>query len=154
MQRIAMDMLVFVRDREYPELLGSVRGKRVGLWTCNTCARLCNGMGGTEAAERLAERLRSDGVEVAGVRSVSASCLEGKVRAKLEKEPFPDSDVLISLTCDSGSYCLAKVSEGEVVNPFVTLGRGYLSEDGVPVLKEGDAHRRYPKSTDRSDPFV
>ena len=41
-------MTVMARDRGYDELLGDVRGRRVLVWTCNTCARLCN-IGGREA---------------------------------------------------------------------------------------------------------
>lgn len=147
-------MLIFVRDRDYSELLSSVHGKKVAVWTCNTCARLCNGIGGTEAAERLAEALRRDGIDVIGVRSVSASCLEEKVCARLEKEPLSEADVLISLTCDSGSLCTARLSCKEVINPLITLGRGYLSKDNVPVLTDNGSHEAYVPGRDRSDPFV
>ena len=57
-------MTVMARDRGYDELLGDVRGRRVLVWTCNTCARLCN-IGGREAGDRLASKLSEDGVDVA-----------------------------------------------------------------------------------------
>lgn len=46
-------MTVMARDRDYPDLLEDVRGRKVLVWTCNTCARMCN-IGGKEAGERLA----------------------------------------------------------------------------------------------------
>lgn len=147
-------MLIFVRDRDYSGLLRAVQGKKVAVWTCNTCARLCNGIGGTEAAERLAEALRKDGTDVIGVRSVSASCLEEKVCARLEKESLDEADLLISLACDSGSSCVARLSGKEVINPLITLGRGYLSKDNVPVLTQNGYSEEYARGKDGSDPFV
>ena len=147
-------MLILIRDREYPELLDSVKGKKVVVWTCNTCARLCNGIGGTKAAERLAESLSSDGADVIGVRSVSASCLEDKVCARLEKEPVDDADVLISLTCDAGSSCASRISGKHVINPLITLGRGYLSKEEVPVLTQNGVDEEYPPGRERADSYV
>jgi len=147
-------MLVFIRDRDYPELLRSVRGRKVAVWTCNTCARLCNGIGGTGAAERLAEALTKDGIDVVGVLSVSASCLEEKICARLEKEPLDEADVIISLACDSGSLCASRLSGKEVINPLITLGRGHLSKDNVPVLTQNGRDEAYPIGRNGSDPFV
>ena len=48
-------MIVMARDRGYDELLESLKGRRVLVWTCNTCARFC-GVGGREAAEDLRRR--------------------------------------------------------------------------------------------------
>lgn len=147
-------MLIFIRDREYPELLDSVKGKKVVVWTCNTCARLCNGIGGADAAGRLAAALGRDGIDVIGVRSVSASCLEDKVCARLEKEPVDDADVLISLACDSGSYCASQISGKHVINPLITLGRGYLSKEEVPVLTQNGGREEYPPGRERTDPYA
>ncbi|MDR3206561.1 MAG: hypothetical protein LBT41_05680, partial [Candidatus Methanoplasma sp.] len=74
-----MTMLMMAKDRSYPDLLEALRGKKAAIWTCNTCARLCCGVGGHEAAARLAEALNKDGVEVAGIMYTSASCLRDKV---------------------------------------------------------------------------
>ena len=54
-------MTVMARDREYDQLLEDVRGRKVLIWTCNTCARLCN-IGGQEAGQRLADRLSGDDI--------------------------------------------------------------------------------------------
>lgn len=129
-------MLIMERSMELPQILESVKGRKVAIWTCNTCARLCNGMGGDAAAERLAQYLRDNGVEVTGTLSTSASCLRAKVAAK-SSPVIGSADVIISMTCDVGADNARKVFGKEVLEPFVTLGTGFLDEDGVPFLKDG-----------------
>jgi len=63
---IARDMIILEKDMRPSEILDKVCGRKVSVWTCNTCARLCNGMGGDEAAERLCAYLRDNGVPVPG----------------------------------------------------------------------------------------
>jgi hypothetical protein len=122
-------MLMIARDREYEDIRDSLKGKKVIIWTCNTCARLCNGMGGDEAANNLASVLKRDGIEIKGVMSTSASCLKGKVRQKEDKEIIGDADTILSLTCDIGSQCASSVFGIKALNPFVTLGPGFIDED-------------------------
>lgn len=133
-------MMVVARDRDYPELLEEVRGKRVLIWTCNTCARLCNGVGGSKAAESLAGRLSRDGVNVCGVLSTSASCIDLKVAEKASDVSANDVDVLISLTCSVGSDRASVIFQRPSINPIETFGFGYLSGEGEPtVIRDGKA---------------
>ena len=122
---------MMVRDRTYRQLVESLTGKKVAVWTCNTCARFC-GVGGAEAASRLANALSGDGVDAYYAGSTSASCFEGKVAEKLDLSKDPD--VIISLTCDMGALCVMRVALREVVNPIMTLGPGFMTVDGVPVV--------------------
>lgn len=117
------------RDRPYSELKDELVGKKVVIWTCNTCARLCNNIGGNDAAERLAAALEKDGVEILGILSTSASCLEGKVRAKEDKGMMEKADVVLSMTCNIGALCAERVFGKEVLNPLVTVGAGFVGED-------------------------
>lgn len=149
-----MAMLVMVRDREYPELLESLKGKRVAVWTCDTCARLCNSIGGKKSAEALAHRLGEDGVEVSGVHSTSASCLMSKVSSKAPELLAGSPDLVLSLTCDVGAACAASTFLLETINPVETLGYGYLSDDGVPVLLSDCSGRAYPSGEKGCSPFV
>ncbi|MDR2846169.1 MAG: hypothetical protein LBV63_02690 [Candidatus Methanoplasma sp.] len=123
-------MLMMARDRDYPALRDLLKGRKVALWTCNTCARLCNGIGGTESASKLADALRSDGIDVVGVMYTSASCLQDKVRAKADATVLDKADTVVSLTCDIGSVCAGHVFEKEMINPVVTFGPGLILEDG------------------------
>ena len=125
-------MMVMARDTDYPGLLEQVRGRRVLIWTCSTCARLCNGLGGQDAADRLAEALRGDGVDVVGTACVSASCITSKVEKNM---PEGDYDTVVSLTCDMGASCAGDVSGMPVLNPVITFGPGYRASDGTVRLR-------------------
>jgi len=117
------------RDRPYSELKNDLIGKKVVIWTCNTCARLCYDVGGTESAERLASALRNDGIDVLGVLSASASCIERKVAEKYNEELFARADAVLSLTCNIGALCAKRVFGKEVLNPIATVGAGFVGED-------------------------
>ena len=129
-------MMMIARNKEYSDILNAVRGKKVAVWTCNTCAKLCNGMGGMEAAYTLAESLRADGVDVKSLGSVSAGCLMSKVMPKAN-EMRDSADVVISLTCDVGVTCAIKAFRKDVLAPFVTLGLGYADENGNMTIISG-----------------
>ncbi len=117
---------------EYPELLEKVQGRTVLIWTCNTCARLCN-VGGKEIAESLASRLSSDGVDVTGVASSSACCLMSK-SDRMAQDVDGTYDLVIALCCDAG-VINAETSTGvEVLKVLWTYGPGYMDRDGTPRL--------------------
>lgn len=123
-------MIVMARDRSYEDLLGALRGKRVLIWTCNTCARFC-GVGGREAASDLAFRLSADGIEMAGIESSAACCFMKNAVSSMEsaKKGF---DTVLAICCDIGARNAGEASGTNVVNPIVTYGAGYLDADGVP----------------------
>ncbi|MBR7153418.1 MAG: hypothetical protein IKD00_06745 [Candidatus Methanomethylophilaceae archaeon] len=129
-------MILMTRDSDYPGLLERVRGRRVTVWTCNTCARLCGGIGGSESASRLADALSSDGVDVLGTVSTSASCLMSKAK-RCASEVHPDTDLVVALCCDMGALCASRCLGSEVLNPVVTVCPGILSADGTPLLPSG-----------------
>ena len=105
-------MTVMARDREYDQLLEDVRGRKVLVWTCNTCARLCN-IGGQEAGQRLADRLSRDGVEVAGCVSSSAPCFMSKAD-RMAASVEGDYDLVVSVNCN-GRNRLATIVCGKTV---------------------------------------
>ena len=153
---------MIARDRDYPELRDVLSGKRVLIWTCNTCARLCNDIGGTDAAKRLSEALKNDGIDVVGIMFTHASCLEKSVKAKEDMELLGKVDVIVSLTCDTGSICVSSVFHKKVINPIVTFGPGCIREDGSLVMwKKNGEFVTYDSVADvaskiglKSEPFV
>ena len=147
-------MLVMARDRDYPDLLGILKGKRVAIWTCNTCARLCNGIGGTDSCGRLAERLAEDGVEITGVYATSASCLESKVKDKAGDILSKDPDIILSITCSVGSECASRIFSRECVNPRETFGYGYLTSEGMPVLSSRDGDIQVTELSSRCSSYI
>jgi hypothetical protein len=128
--RHGIGMIMMVRDRDYRELLRELSGKNVLLWTCNTCARLSDQVGGEASAVRLSDALSKDGVNIVGILHTSASCLEAKVVSKYDAEMASKADVILSLTCDIGAYLAGKVFGLPVINPIITLGPGYIDRDG------------------------
>ena len=147
-------MLIMARSADYSELLGKLRGKKVLIWTCNTCARLCNGIGGTESCERLAARLSEDGIDVVGIIATSASCLERKVCDKRDEAISKDPDVILSITCSMGSANAEKVFGKVTVNPIETFGYGILDKDGVPVLFRDGSFIPVGDLSDKASPFI
>ena len=142
------------RSMDYPELLGMLKGKRVGIWTCNTCARLCNNIGGTESCERLAEKLSEDGVKVTKVVSTSAACLEDKVIGKKDEVLSGDPEIILSMTCSAGADNASRIFGKDIINPVITFGYGILRKDGTPVLmKDGDMIP-VGELSQRSSPFI
>ncbi len=125
-------MMIMAREGEYADLLGMLEGQRTLVWTCDTCARFCNDVGGRESAERLAERLTSDGVDVAGVTSSSACCMMSKAIHMADRDR--GYDVVLALCCDMGARNAAEATGKPVVNPIVTFGSGYLGRDSEPRL--------------------
>ena len=144
-------MLIVSRSVDYSELLDMLGGKKVAIWTCNTCARLCNNIGGTESSERLAEKLRDDGIEVTGVVSTSAACLERKVIDKKSEILTGSPDIILSMTCCAGDANAKKVFGKDTINPMITHGFGILAEDGTPILMDGTP---VDSLSDRSSPFI
>ena len=130
-------MMIVRRSMDYSELRDSLRGKRVAVFTCNTCARLCNGVGGKDSAERLAARLRKDGVDALKVISVPAACIMAKVRVVSDDPVAARCDAIVTLVCSVGSDCAEACFGRETINPVDTLGTGYLDDNGVPTLADG-----------------
>ncbi len=130
---ISSQMQLMLRDREFPELAEQLRGKKVFVWTCNTCARLCD-VGGSANAQRLAASLRSEGVEVTGVGSAKAACVMSSV-IDATCSASQSCDVVLALTCDVGSRVAGEAFRRPCLNPIVTLGTGFLDASRTPVLK-------------------
>ena len=128
-------MQLMARDRDLGELVAELRGKRVMIWTCNTCARLCN-VGGSSNAQRLATALRSEGIEVTAVASAKASCIASSAKENGGKQS-DSCDLILVLACDAACRVAERVFSKPCLNPVITIGPGYLSEDGVPVSVGG-----------------
>lgn len=153
---------MIARDRPYSELRDSLKGKKVLIWTCNTCARLCYEIGGKDSAERLGAALGKDGIDVIAVLDTNASCLEGKVRSKYDGELFGKTDVVVSITCNIGALCAKRAFGKEILNPIATLGAGFAdSERTVFVTEDRDGSLSVRELSDiakekglRCDPYA
>ena len=130
-------MMIMRRSVEYAELVEKLRPYKVCIWTCDTCARLCNGIGARVSATALMDRLRGDGVNVTGVLSTSAGCMMSKLVDRWDASELDECDLVLTLTCDVGSKCAEMVFLKDCYNPIETLGPGYLDENRVPILGDG-----------------
>lgn len=124
-------MMIMARDSDYPELVSSLRGSKVAIIACTTCARLC-GLGGSEDAGRLSSGLKDDGIDVIGTSCTPAACIEAKVGDSLPEAGTYDT--VLAICCSIGARCAGRASGARVVNPVRTYGHGYLRSDGEPVL--------------------
>jgi hypothetical protein len=109
---------------------GVVRGmlkkwKKIGIVSCNSCARACE-TGGKEKLDELAARLRQDGFEVVDSELIPMACNVDAV-----KKPDYQGDFLVVLACDSGVCTLQSLFPTKIVVPALdTIGIGARDVQG------------------------
>lgn len=129
-------MMLMERSCDYPELRDSLKGRSVVIWACSTCASLCNGIGSKDSVELLARRLTSDGIDVKGIVITRAICLMSRARSSSNLPEIDDADVILALSCDMGAANMIRATGKDVINPLITIGHGYLDDDGIPRLPD------------------
>jgi hypothetical protein len=133
-------MIMTLRTLDYEGLKASLpEDARLLIWSCNTCARMCGGLGGKCSTESLANMLESDGRTVIGREVLTASCFLSAVRKRLERPEFREmverATHVIPLTCSTGAALLLKeMPHLQMIDVGRTIGLGYLSESRGPVL--------------------
>jgi hypothetical protein len=101
-------------------------GDRVGVVSCNSCARVCE-TGGRIGMDEMAVRLRDDGFSVVDEDLLPMCCNLDTV-SKAEYA----GDVLVVLACDSGVYTLEKLyPEKKVIAALNTIGLGARGASGI-----------------------
>lgn len=109
---------------------GIVRGmlkkyKKIGIISCNSCARVCE-TGGQERMDEMAERLKKDGFNVVGTELVPMACNLDAVKRR-ENE----GDFLVVLACDSGVFTVQSLFPSKIVIPALdTVGLGARDGEG------------------------
>jgi ferredoxin len=109
---------------------GIVRGmlkkwKKVGLISCNSCARVCE-TGGQEKMEELAERLKKDGFDVVSMDLVPMACNLDAVKRREST-----GALLVVLACDSGVFTVQSLFPKKIVVPALdTMGLGARDGEG------------------------
>ncbi len=106
--------------------------KKIGLVSCNSCARVCE-TGGKEIMEALGERLKRDGFNVVDMELVPMACAIDAV-----KKPNYQADMLVALACDSGVLTLQALFPTKMVIPANdTIGLGARDVQGnIFVMKK------------------
>jgi len=119
--------------KSYGVIRGSIRSwKKVGLISCNSCARICE-TGGQKRLDELSERLKSDGFNVVGADLVPMVCNIDAVTRRSY-----DGDYLVILACDSGVYTVQSLFPNKMVVPACnTMGLGARDGQGnIFIMKE------------------
>ncbi len=122
--------MIITESRSYQELKKDLdKNKKIGIVTCNACARFCK-TGGKKGMKELAQKLEKDGFEVVDQDLIGSPCMFNQLQAtKLRGE------ITIALACDSGLEMLREVFSKEKIIPGLkTIGIGKLDKDNKPHL--------------------
>ncbi len=109
---------------------GVIRGmlkkwKKIGVISCNSCARVCE-TGGKEKMEELAARLKTDGFDVVDMDVVPMAC-----NMDLAKRTEYKGDFLVILGCDSGVCTFQSLFPSKIIVPALdTIGIGARDSQG------------------------
>jgi len=112
--------MIVTSSKPYGVVRGMLRKwKKVGIVSCNSCARICE-TGGKEKMEELAARLKQDGFDVVDMEVVPMACAVDAV-----KKPNYQADYLVAQACDSGVCTLQSLFPNKIVIPALdTIGLG------------------------------
>jgi hypothetical protein len=131
-----------VRRFEYEELKARLKpDDRVVILSCGSCAKQSDGLGGDLGMRSLADRLLTDGFNVAHQELLPVACSPKHLPDRLGDERirklFEEADVIIPLSCQLGIDRAKQTVPGlTILNVTKTLGKGHFSpESGARLTK-------------------
>lgn len=102
--------MIITHSKPYGVVKGMLKKwKKIGIVSCNSCARLCE-TGGKEKMEEIAERLKKDGYNVVDTDVVPMACAIGIVK----KHEYL-ADTIVTLACDSGVATLQSLFPSKII---------------------------------------
>jgi hypothetical protein len=118
--------MIVTSSKPYGVIKGMLKKwKKIGIVSCNSCARACE-TGGRDKADELAARLRQDGFDVVDVELLPMAC-----NVDAAKKPEYKGDLLVVLACDSGAYTLQSLFTYKMIIPALnTIGLGARDTQG------------------------
>ena len=125
--------MIVTSMKSYGVIRGSLRSwKKVGLISCNSCARICE-TGGQKRLDELSERLKSDGFNVVGADLVPMVCNIDAVTRRSY-----DGDYLVILACDGALMTFQMLFPSKKAIPALnTLGLGARDNQGnILIMKQ------------------
>lgn len=126
-------MIVSLRRMTYDGLKKNLKkDNKIVVWACNNCIKFCDGLGGREAMNNLANKLEMDEYNVIHRELIGTSCLLDLVRKRRTDEAttkvFEESTTIIPLTCEDGYENVKHVfNDKNVINATKTIGLGVFS---------------------------
>ena len=114
---------------------------KILILSCDSCAKLSDGLGGEQGLNSLADKLAADGFHVVPRELLPAACSPEQLRLRLDDETnrklFEDADVLIPLSCRGGIENGKEVVPGpRILTVTRTLGKGTFSSETGTRLTE------------------
>ena len=102
---------------------------KIGIVSCNTCARMCE-TGGRKEMKKLAARLKKDGFNVVDTDLIGFACDFDQLKAE-----ELHGNTTIVLACDAGVYNLKKLfPKKKIITALDTIGLGAYDEKGNLTL--------------------
>ena len=136
---------VTARKYNYMELAKELNKKdRIVILSCDSCAKLNDGLGGELGGAALMEKLTADGFHVAHRQLLGSACSPDQLQESVRDEEigklFIESDVIIPLACQAG---IERVEENlpqlQIFTVTETLGFGtYSPQKGVRLTEPAE----------------
>jgi len=125
-ETVGTDYMIVTYRKPYGIVKGMLKKyKKIGIISCNSCARICE-TGGQERMDELTERLKKDGYDVVGSDLVPMAC---NLDAVKRREYTGDS--LVVLACDSGVFTVQSLFPNKtVIAGLDTIGLGARDSEG------------------------
>ena len=126
-------MIISLRRLTYDDLKNELqKDDKIVVWACNNCIKFCDGLGGREAMNNLADKLEADGYTIIRRELIGTSCLLDLVQKRKTDEAtadtFKESTVIIPLTCEDGYENVKHTFDDKrVINATKTIGLGVFS---------------------------
>jgi hypothetical protein len=127
--------VITVRLFEYEELKARLNPEDgIAVFSCDNCARRCDGLGGEQGLDALAGKLEADGFSVVCRQLFPALCSRKQVQARLDdegvKKELARVDVILPLACQMGIDRVKELLPGLTVLTITkTLGKGRFSPE-------------------------
>jgi len=133
---------VAVRRFDYEALRAELTpNDRIVVLSCDSCARLSDGLGGEQGLAGLADKLTADGFQVSCREVLPIACSLEQLRSCIDdqanRQLFEEADVVIPLACQAGVEKAREALPGvRVLQVTETLGKGVFSPETGARLTE------------------
>lgn len=133
---------ITVRRFDYEALKALLRPEdSIVILSCDSCARLSDGLGGEQGLNSLADKLTADGLDVLHRELLPVACSAEQLKERLQdesmRELLVEADVVIPLACQAGLKELGEILPGtRILHVTKTLGSGSFSPETGARLTE------------------
>jgi hypothetical protein len=131
-------MILSARLFEYDELKKKLKkDEKIIVFSCNNCAKKCDGLGGRVGLKALCDKLEADGFNVTRRELCGIACsldmIEERAQNEATAKVFEQADVIIPLSCEDGEHAIHHVfPHVKIVRVTKTIGIGWASpQEGV-----------------------